>query len=502
MQDSAPILPISAGGSFSTATQWLEALRARRIGAVELLNLHLQQVEKHNGALNVVVAQDIEGALEAARRADNLPSSGRPPLSGLPMTVKDTYEVVGMPATCGFPFLADHRPQRDADPVARLKSAGAIIFGKTNVPAGAFDWQSFNPVYGTSKNPWDASRSPGGSSGGSAGALAAGFTPLELGSDMGGSGRVPAHFCGVFGHKPSYGVIPMRGHIPPLPGQIASFEMGVGSPLARSAQDLELALDLLIAPDERSQRAWSIAIPASRHERLQDFRVALWADDSAYALDDGYREAIHAYADDLRRLGVVVDEGARPDIDWQAAYEMYLTIILSIAGSGVEASEAREVIESAALLSPNDFSYPARMARALSLRHFEYYAVTERREKLFRAWRDFFTRYDLLICPTFATVAYEHDHRGAGAADPTRACKPRALNVSGQPRPYLDGLQWPSLANLGDLPSTAAPTGRFVGGLPAGVQLIGPYLEDRTPLRFAHLVERELGGFVPPPGCQ
>lgn len=492
--------PASPPRQFQSATQWLALLRNRRIGAVELLKLYLEQVDKHNPVLNLVVAQDVEGALEAARQADNRPNFDLAPLHGLPMTVKDTLEATGMPATCGFPFLAEHRPQRDADSVARLKAAGAIVFGKTNVPPGAFDWQSYNPIYGVSNNPWDITRTPGGSSGGPAGAMAAGFSALELGSDIGGSIRVPAHFCGVYGHKPSYGVVPARGHIPPMPGNYATYEMGVLGPLARSAQDLELAMDVLAAPAELSQPAWSVAIPPSRKERLQDYKVALWADASTYAVDSRCLEAMQAYAQDLRRLGVTVDEKARPDTDWQAAYETYLATLLPMMGSGLPPEALQQLIKSG--VGQPRSSYLARAARALTMPYYEYIGVVaEQRERLFRSWREFFTRYDLLICPVMPTVAYAHDHRGDGAADPLTACEARSMIVDGRPRPYFDGLQWPSLAVCANLPATAVPTGRFVDKMPMGVQLIGPFLEDRTPIRFAQLVERELGGFMPPPAC-
>ena len=214
MSDTPPPLALRS------ATQLIKLLKAREISAVELLELHLDRVSRLNPALNVIVDQDPDEARRAASEADAQLASGREagPLCGLPMTIKDAWEVTGMRATCGIPPLAQHRPTRDADPVARLRSAGAVLFGKTNVPTGAGDHQSYNPIYGRSNNPWNLERTVGGSSGGAAGALAAGLTALELGSDIGGSIRCPAHFCGVYGHKPSYGVVPVRGHIPPDPG--------------------------------------------------------------------------------------------------------------------------------------------------------------------------------------------------------------------------------------------------------------------------------------------
>jgi amidase len=485
---------------FNSATYWLRMLSERRIGAVELLNLHLSQIDKYHDSLNLVVARDVDGALEAARAADNSEPSKGSVLRGLPMTIKDTFEVTGMPATAGLPFLAEHRPQNDADAVARLKAAGAVVFGKTNVPAAAMDWQSFNDIYGVSNNPWNIQRTPGGSSGGAAGALAAGFTPLELGSDLAGSIRIPAHFCGVYGHKPSYGLVPGHGHIPPMPGQLATFELGVCGPMARSADDLELALDVLAAPGELHRPAWSVAIPPSRHERLEDFRVAAWVDDT-YTVDSRYRAAIESYVDDLRSIGVTVDVAARPAVDPARSHATYLTVLFSIAGAGLPDPARQSIFDAAATLTGGDDSYVARLASTLRMSHGEYFAINHQREVLRQAWRAFFTCYDLVLAPVSPTVAFEHDHSGLDRADPVSAAQERTLTVNGQHRPYLDTYQWPSLALVADLPATAVPTGRFVDGMPAGVQLIGPYLEDRTLLRFAQLVERELGSAPIPPGC-
>jgi amidase len=377
---------------------------------------------------------------------------------------------------------------------------GAVVFGKTNVPPGAFDRQSYNEHYGVSRNPWNPSRTPGGSPGGAAAAVAAGFTALELGSDRGGSVREPASFCGVYGHKPSYGVIPIRGHIAPLPGQLLQFEMGVLGPLAQSAHDIELAMDVLAAPAILGPAAWRVAIPPSRHERLEDFRVAVWLDDT-YAVDDQYRANIEAFLEDLGAIGVRLDRTARPEFDPASSYETYLTALLSIAGAGLPEPAVQALLDTAAALPADTDNYVARFARALTLRHVQYLAAAEQRAILRWAWRAFFTQYDLVIAPTFPTVAYEHDHRGINLPYPISAGQSRTLSVSGEERPYFDSLQWPSLAVVADLPATAIPTGKFVDGMPVGVQLIAPFLEDRTSLRFAQLVERELGGAPSPPAC-
>ena len=237
-----------------SATELVALIRDRKLGSLELLDAQLARIDEHNGGINAVVAMDVEGAREAARAADDAPPDRRGPLHGLPITIKDSWEVAGMPATCGFPELADHVPTRDAEPVALLRAAGAIPFGKTNVPFAAADHQSYNPVYGTTSNPWDLSRTPGGSSGGPAAAVAAGFTSLELGSDIAGSIRIPSHFCGIFGHKPSFGLVPRGGHVPPAPSRLTQGPLSVGGPMARSASDLELALDVLVAPSRKIAR--------------------------------------------------------------------------------------------------------------------------------------------------------------------------------------------------------------------------------------------------------
>jgi len=481
-----------------SATGLLQMLRERRLGALELLDLLLARVERVNPALNAVVALNAADARRDARAADDLPADRRGPLHGLPLTFKDAWEVVGLPATCGMPQLAQHRPLRDADAVARLRAAGAIPFGKTNVPLAAADHQSYNAVYGATSNPWNVARTPGGSSGGAAAAVAAGLTPLELGSDIGGSIRCPAHFCGVYGHKSSYGIVPTRGHIPPPPGTLATAPLNVGGPIARSAADLEMALDILVAPSAPDAAAWSIRLPAARRTRLGDFRVALWADQKAYSVDARCVEAMHAYADDLRRVGVAVDETARPEIDPWASDDLYVAMLFSVVCAGMPEEVLALTERVAADMRADARSYPARIARAVRTTYAESRMLLEQQQQLCRSWRRFFDSYDLIICPIMPTVAFPHDPSGSGPAHIAQYT--RTVLVDGRPCPYLNGLQWPGLTTIAHLPATAVPIGRRIDGLPMGVQLIGPYLEDRTPLRFAQLVERALGGFVAPPG--
>ena len=476
----------------------LRLLRERKLGSLELLDLQLARIERLNPALNAVIAMDAETARLSARAADNAPPDSRGPLHGLPITIKDAFEVTGMAATCGFPHLAKHRPESDADAVARLKAAGSIIFGKTNVPLAAADHQSYNPVYGATNNPWDTKRTPGGSSGGAAAAVAAGFSSLELGSDIGGSIRCPSHFCGIYGHKSSYGLVPLRGHIPPPPDALSAPPLGVAGPIARSAADLELALDILAAPAMEDRHAWSVRIPPSRHERLADFRVALWADQKAYSVDGRCLEAMHSYAEDLRKAGVRVDERARPAIDVEMSDDLYVAMLFSTVSEGMPEEVLTQTEQVARELDAGPRSYPTRIARAIRLTHHEFLALQEQQLQLRRIWSRFFEDYDLILCPIMPTVAFAHDHSGSGPGHIAQYS--RTVMVDGQPVPYMNGLQWPGLATIANLPATAIPTGRRIDGMPMGLQAVGPYMEDRTSLRFAQLVEQALGpGYTLPP---
>ncbi len=481
---------------FLTATEQKQLLASRRISAVELLDAHLERVNRINRVCNAVVALDEEGARREARTIDEKLARGGStgPLHGLPMTIKDSFAVVGMTATCGLEALRDYRPPQDAVAVAKIRAAGAVIFGKTNLPAGAADHQSCNTLFGLTRNPWDGERTVGGSSGGSAAALAAGLTPLELGSDIGGSIRVPVHFCGVYGHKPSYGLVSMEGHIPPLPGHIAEPELAVAGPLARSAFDLELLFDVVLGTSDLDSAGAELRLPAARHDSLRDFRVAVWNDAQAYSLDKAYATTIDGLVDDLGRLGVKTDRTARPAIDPAASYEVYLQTLFGIIGAGLPPPEREALM--AAGDSAETGTYPRRVADAIRQSLPHYFAGAEQRHQLYRAWRRFFVDYDVLLCPITPTVAFPHNIERLDLA----AQFTRRLAANGGTIPYMDNLAWPGLVTVANLPATAIPTGRMVGSVPAGVQVVGPYLGDRTTLRFAQLVESALGGFRRPPG--
>jgi len=432
---------------------------------------------------------------QAARDVDARRARGEPlpPLAGLPMTIKDSFEVTGLPATCGIPELAQYRPARDADAVARLRAAGAVIYGKTNCPLGAADHQSYNPVYGPTRNPWNPARTVGGSSGGAAAALAAGFGALELGSDIGGSIRVPSHYCGVSGHKPSWGIVPGRGHIPPMPGAVVPpAPLAVVGPMARSAADLELALGLLAGPPEDEAVGWSLQLPPPRREQLRGHRVGVWLD--AYPVDAAYAAAIEDFVRTLAGAGVQVETVRRGPVDAAESWAVYLDLLFGVIGSGAPEEELA-AYRAAAEAAPED-RYAAHLARATAqpLRHWA--AQSARQAQLRLQWAAFFGQVDLLLCPVAMGPAFAH--QADDGHGPVPQLK-RTLTVSGAPRPYLDNLMWSGLVTVAHLPSTVIPLATRVDGLPVGVQVVGPYLQDRSTLRFAALSQQRLGAFSAPP---
>ena len=452
------VLDLSAG-------EIVKALAARKVSAAELADAAIGRIETRDKALNAVVVRDFDRARQAAKAADAALAKGeRKPLLGLPMTVKESHEVDGLPSTWGSPGFTGWTAKKDAVAVARLKTAGAVILGKTNVPPFLSDWQSNNPVYGRTKNPYDLARSPGGSSGGSAAALAAGMTPLEVGSDIGGSIRVPAAFCGVFGHKPSYGVVPLRGHSPPgLDG--GPIALAVVGPLARTAADLDLALGVM-AGSEPEEAGWELQLAAPRHKRIADYRILVLDQHAAVQTSDEIRGPLNAAAERLERLGARVARSSPALPDLASQHGVYMGLLGAAMSRGLPGSEPINAHEWMNLLD----------------------AQTAYR----RQWHRFFKDFDVVLAPTFGTVAFPHDD------EPDN--NKRVLSINGQPTPYFGQLAWPGVALLPNLPATAVPIGQTAGGLPVGIQVIGPYLEDHTTIAFAGLLEREFGGFKKPPG--
>jgi amidase len=477
---------------FRSAKQLAAAIRTKKIGCRELLDLYLARVEKYDRALNAVVVRDFERARRRARAADRALAAGQTwgPLHGVPMTIKESYDVAGLPTTWGVPAFRDRIAVTNATVVDRMLGAGVVLFGKTNVPLYLADWQSFNAIYGTTNNPWDVTRSPGGSSGGSATALAAGLTALEAGSDIGSSIRNPAHFCGVFGHKPTWGIVPRRGQA--LPWQTAPVDIDVVGPLARSADDLALALSVMAGPDDIEAAGWQLRLRPPRQKRLRDFKVALMLDTPENPVDRDVQDRLQALGEFLGRQKVRVDDRARPAIDTVEAFRVYTMLLRAATSDRQSDADFEGNVALARSLAPGDESYYARATRAAVLSHREWLGANEARHRMRLAWAEFFTRYDLLLCPAAGTAAFPHDQRGERHE--------RTLLVNGRRVPVTDHLFWAGYSGVSLLPSTVAPCGLTPGGLPVGVQIIAPQYGDLTSLAFARLLEREFQPFVPPPG--
>ncbi len=492
IDDSVPYLSVA---------ELMQRLSDRSLSSRELLELLLRRVEERNDEINVVVTVDAERALRQADDIDSRrartsgtgASDGRPPLgplAGLPMTIKDSLMVDGFRTTSGAPEMSDFVADRDAESVAGLTRAGAIVYGKTNLPIYAGDVQSFNDLFGTSNNPWDTSRTVGGSSGGSAGALAAGFTALEVGSDIAGSIRNPAAMCGVVGHKPSWGIVSGRGQIPGPPGTFTEADIAVIGPMARTVDDCRTALELMAGPNAWNATAWSLDLPPARQVEPDGLRVAVWADDPYCPVDPEISRAIESVAARLEQAGATVSAEARPSgFDFAKADRVFDDLLGAAESGGWSPAEIEDMAER--LRNGERVDGGLGVAGA-TIRHRGWLSANERRLQMRARWRKFFEDWDVVLAPISPTVAIPHDQ-----SQPMSA---RTIEVAGQPRPYVDQMRWMGLFGVVYLPATAVPIGLHPTGLPMGLQVVGPFLEDHTALAAAAMVEAITGGFRRPPG--
>ncbi len=479
--------------AFASATELANDIRDRRIGCLELLDFYLGRAERHNPALNAIVVWQVDQARERARAADSALARGERwgPLHGIPMTVKESFNVAGLPTTFGNPLWKDNIAAENAFLIDRLLQAGAIVFGKTNVPYMLADAQSYNDIYGTTNNPWDPTRSPGGSSGGEAATLAAGLSALGAGSDIAGSLRNPAHYSGVYGHKPTWGLISTRGHAPP--GVMTPTDISVVGPMARHAEDLDLAMRALAGPDLLQRAAWHVELPPPRRRRLDEFRVAVWPSSPLCRIDGSVSDVLDRAIDAITRAGATVDNAARPEIgDEEEHHRLFMLLLRAATASRMRDEDFTRQQEIAATLTDDDFSDRAVVARGATLLHRAWGNANEVRTRLRYTWNEFFKRFDVLLTPVAATAAFPHNR------NPNR--DERTVSVNGKAVPYAEQLFFAGLASLSYLPATAAPIGLTSEGLPVGLQIIGPEGEDSTTIEFARLLAAEVGGFVPPPG--
>lgn len=464
----------------ATATTLAAEIRAGRLASRELLACYLRRVERLNPSLNAVVTLDVDRATQAAAAADERTAAARRaggpgveslgPLHGLPVTIKDAIETAGIRSTGGAVALAAHIPERDAPAVARLRAAGAVVYGKTNLPAWSGDIQSYNDLFGVTSNPWDLTRTPGGSSGGAAAAVAAGLTSFELGTDIGGSVRIPSHFCGVFGHKPSFGIVSQRGYLDRVGGGTTDADINVFGPLARGATDLDLLLDVLAGPNEEDAPGWRLSLPGPRHDDLAAYRVGTWLDDPAASVATEVGDVLQVAADALAAAGARVSE-ARPAVGMTEAHQLFDALILAAISVSLQ----------------------PELGEQLSGSHRTWLERSAERTRMRQAWADWFRDFDILLCPVMPMVAFPHDTQGTFAS--------RTVVINGQSRPLAETLAWTGLIGVSYLPSTVVPVGTTAGGLPVGIQVVAPYLEDRTALFVAARLAERVGGYQPPPGA-
>jgi amidase len=454
-----------------SATAQARAVHEKEISSVELLDLYLDRIDRLDGPINAVVTLDAERARDAANAADAATMRGESsgPLHGLPVTIKDAIATEGIRSTGGAPELTDHVPTSDAPAVARLKAAGAVVFGKTNLPRWSGDMQSFNDVFGTTNNPWDVERVPGGSSGGAAAAVACGFTSFELGTDIGGSVRLPSHFCGVFGLKPSFGVIPQRGYLSHVGAGTIDADINVFGPIARSARDLDLLLGIMAGPAPEAAIAWRVELPECGATSLADHRIGVWLDDPGCPVESEYLAALRALLDRLSDAGARIEE-AHPPVEFTEQTRLFFQLVAAAAS----------------LSSPESPDGPGTQL------HRAWLQAQEQRARLQATWARWFQGFDALLCPVAMSAAFPHDHTGS--------VRDRRIEIDGTERSHSELALWNGLIGVVGLPSAVPPVARVAGGLPVGVQVVTPYLQDRRAVRLAGFIADVSAGYTPPPG--
>ncbi len=479
---------------FRTACELARMILDREASAEEVLDAHLRQIGIHNDPLNAIVTLDEDGARRRAREADEALARGDVwgPLHGVPVTVKDCFETADLRTTSGFPPLKEHVPTEDATVVARLRDAGAVVMGKTNLPVLATDWQTDNPVFGRTSNPWDRARTSGGSSGGSAAAVAAGLSPLDVGSDIGGSIRVPAHSCGIYGLKPTEHRVPSTGHIPDwhIPGKTptgSARHMGVYGPLARSVADLRLCFSLLAGPDGRQPDIPPLAAPAkSTPSPVRELRIA-WTDrfgDAAVSADT--RATLEQVAATLEHSGARV-ERIEPRIDYDSLWRTWGEVVGAELG-GPMPFVLRNMVRLQFLLMRDRSPIRKGILRGFRLTMRELAQALEHRDHVIRRIDDVLEGFDAWLCPVAAAPAFTHRKPGRPVEVDDRQA-PYFLAVAGYTTPF----------NLSGHPSVVLPAGRSTESLPIGVQVVGHRWMDERLLAVAASLDEVIGDFRHPP---
>ncbi len=485
---AAVAAPRSSSMDFASALDAAAAIRTKRVSSVELTELAFSRIDNYNSKINAVILEFREQALARAREADEALARKQwwGAFHGVPITVKESYGMEGVPTTAGLPQYKDFRPKQNAVAVDRIMRAGAIIVGKTNVPVNLADLQSYNPIYGTSNNPWDLERTPGGSTGGGAAALAAGIGHLTLGSDIGGSIRIPSHFCGIYGHKPTLELVSTIGHVPPFvdPAPPKLVDLSVCGPMARSPEDLRAALAAIGGPAGFDAKAYRWSLPAPRRTKFTEFRVGCILDDPLCRIGSDVLTVLENAVTKLEKAGVHVERGWPAGVNFGEQLSTYLYLLYAVMAPRFP-PEAQEALRQAYRVNPKNVA-----GAALVEPHTRWSAETAKRLAARAVWEEYFQNHDVFLMPVAFVPAFPHDH--------SEPFDQRMLATPEGKRRYSDITPWIMPATLSGCPATVAPAGRTAAGLPVGIQIMGPYLEDATPIEFARLMADVVGGFEPP----
>ncbi|RAR65820.1 amidase [Paraburkholderia unamae] len=482
--------PGAAPWRHATIAAAAAAMRRQEVSSSALVAACEAAWREQNPTINAVVVSDFERAHAVARERDAELAAGRSrgPLHGVPFTIKESFDVAGWPTTVGDPAFRGNLAARHASVVQRLCDAGAVLLGKTNVPLWLRDWQSYNDLYGTTRNPHDHARTPGGSSGGSAAAVCAGMAYFDVGSDIGSSIRNPAHYCGIFSHKSTHGLVSLEGH--GLPGGVALPDINVAGPLARSAADLELVLAAIAGPDAEAACAVHYALPRCEAMDLRQIRFGILSNHPVAEVDAEVERCIVALGQALEQRGARVVWDARPQLDAAELLRTY-TLLLRASTCGYLGDDAYAAsVRAADVAPPHDTSYASLQHVGAALRHRDWLKLQPLRERYAAAWRALFEQVDVLLCPAAATAAFPLDE----ALAPWQ----RTLSVNGKPQPLTTQLFWAGHSGLCGLPSTVAPAGRTALGLPVGVQIVAPRYHDLRSIRVASLLEAAGYAYAPP----
>jgi len=473
------------------ATVLASMISQGQLASRELLGHYRHRIDRLNEQINAVVTFDWERAEQAAIDADQMVADGAElgPLHGVPITIKDAIATQGIRSTGGASELGDNIATQDAPVVAKLKDAGAIVFGKTNLPRWSGDIQAYNSMFGFTGNPWDLARTPGGSSGGAAAAVGAGLTGFDIGTDIGGSVRLPAHFSGVCGHKPSFGVVDQMGYLDHVHGGSTEADVNVFGPLARTVNDLSTIFEVISGPTADRATGWRLELPPPRQRHPEGLRVAAWLDDEVCPVASEVGGLLEAAASALEHAGAVVDRQARPGIGLSGVWDVGLPLI-SAATSPARTNE--EFNDQVARADDENQDEVTRMrARASVIRHRDWLALDRQRQHDRSKWAEFFENHDVMLCPVSASAAFTHRHLGN--------LYTRSIPIDGVDRPYADLIAWTSFIGYAYLPSTVVPVGLTPQGLPVGIQVVAPFLEDHTGLAVAAMIENLVGGYQVPP---